>query len=306
MVPLFPLVITSLMCGGQQWYTQFPVIILTSLLTIFSWKEKNLLHSRHLQTTCYLETCLTTNSVCSAPCLSIVFKQKYQYVSDLCHQFQHPTWSYPPTSPSGCSGNTWCNQSNCTRAVCHSECAHSSCSMPSIYWHYRNAYSWKSHPWTWHATCQILCYSVTHHLTDGVRNKLEENGYSGSHTFQYAQWEELREAGLKAGEIAQLKHAIISWSILWEVWQYKIFYGCLQKLNCVTHRLYGQLWTSQTEPCTNLIAFGWEYKFRSTLHGKNTPLRLWVLWYPSQPGRQTEYHHQVKTGHNCCESMLLS
>ena len=60
-------------------------------------------------------------------------------------------------------------------------------------------------------------FCVAHRLTDGVRNKLDENGYSGSHTFQYAQWEELKEAGLKAGEIAQLKHAIVTWSILREV-----------------------------------------------------------------------------------------
>lgn len=60
-------------------------------------------------------------------------------------------------------------------------------------------------------------FFLAHHLTDGVQKKLDENGYSGSHTFQYAQWEELREAGLKAGEITQLKHAIVMWSILWEV-----------------------------------------------------------------------------------------
>lgn len=60
-------------------------------------------------------------------------------------------------------------------------------------------------------------FCLAHRLTDGVRNKLDENGYSGTHTFQYAQWEELKEAGLKAGEIAQLKHAIVTWSILREV-----------------------------------------------------------------------------------------
>jgi hypothetical protein len=63
----------------------------------------------------------------------------------------------------------------------------------------------------------LVEFCLAHRLTDGVRNKLEENGYSGSHTFQYAQWEELREAGLKAGEIAQLKHAIVTWSIPREV-----------------------------------------------------------------------------------------
>jgi hypothetical protein len=51
-------------------------------------------------------------------------------------------------------------------------------------------------------------------LTDGVQNKLDETGYSGSHTFQYAEWKDLKsDAGLKAGEIAQLKHAIFMWSI---------------------------------------------------------------------------------------------
>ena len=55
--------------------------------------------------------------------------------------------------------------------------------------------------------CKIYC------LTDGVQNKLDENGYSGSHTFQYVEWKDLKSnAGLKAGEIAQLKHAISMWS----------------------------------------------------------------------------------------------
>jgi hypothetical protein len=53
-----------------------------------------------------------------------------------------------------------------------------------------------------------------YHLTDGVQTKLDDNGYSGSHTFQYAEWKDLKsDAGLKAGEIAQLKHAISIWSI---------------------------------------------------------------------------------------------
>ena len=60
-------------------------------------------------------------------------------------------------------------------------------------------------------------FCLAHCLMEGVHNKLEENGYSGSHTFQYAQWEELQEAGLKAGKVAQLKHAIMMWSILREV-----------------------------------------------------------------------------------------
>ncbi|KIJ93076.1 hypothetical protein K443DRAFT_125727 [Laccaria amethystina LaAM-08-1] len=58
-------------------------------------------------------------------------------------------------------------------------------------------------------------FCKTYLLTDGVRMKLYNNGYSGSHTFQYAEWKDLKlDAGLKAGEIVQLKHAISLWSIL--------------------------------------------------------------------------------------------
>jgi hypothetical protein len=49
-------------------------------------------------------------------------------------------------------------------------------------------------------------------LTNGISQKLNENGYAGSHTFEYASWDEMRDAGLKSGEIAQLKHAISKWS----------------------------------------------------------------------------------------------
>jgi len=56
-------------------------------------------------------------------------------------------------------------------------------------------------------------FCVAHRWMEGVCSKLEENGYSGSHTFQYAQWDKLQEAGLKVGEILQLKHAIATWSL---------------------------------------------------------------------------------------------
>ena len=59
----------------------------------------------------------------------------------------------------------------------------------------------------------VADFCVVHCLMEGVHSKLEENGYSASHTFRYAQWEELQEAGLKAGEIAQLKHAMAMWSL---------------------------------------------------------------------------------------------
>jgi hypothetical protein len=49
-------------------------------------------------------------------------------------------------------------------------------------------------------------------LTDGIRNKLDENGYSGTHTFPYAEWKDVKDVGLKPGEIAQLKHTISVWS----------------------------------------------------------------------------------------------
>ena len=63
-------------------------------------------------------------------------------------------------------------------------------------------------------TLSLDDFCKTYLLTDGVRTKLDENGYSGSHTFQYAEWKDLKsDAGLRAGEIAQLKHAISTWSI---------------------------------------------------------------------------------------------
>ncbi|KAJ3509117.1 hypothetical protein NLJ89_g5389 [Agrocybe chaxingu] len=57
-------------------------------------------------------------------------------------------------------------------------------------------------------------FCAMYHLTDRVRNKLDECGYSGTHTFPYSKWKDLvGEAGLKAGEIAQLKHALFQWTI---------------------------------------------------------------------------------------------
>ena len=61
-------------------------------------------------------------------------------------------------------------------------------------------------------TMSLAEFCEAYKLTDGIQKKLEENGYSGSHTFQYAEWQELKDAGLKAGEIAQMKHALFSWS----------------------------------------------------------------------------------------------
>jgi hypothetical protein len=55
-------------------------------------------------------------------------------------------------------------------------------------------------------------FCLQYGLTNGISQKLDENGYAGSHTFEYASWDEMRDAGLKSGEIAQLKHAIAKWS----------------------------------------------------------------------------------------------
>lgn len=48
-----------------------------------------------------------------------------------------------------------------------------------------------------------------YHLNDGVQNKFDVDGYSGTHTFPSTEWKDFREAGLEAGEITQLKHAIL-------------------------------------------------------------------------------------------------
>lgn len=55
-------------------------------------------------------------------------------------------------------------------------------------------------------------FCTAYKLTESVRIKLDENGYAGSHTFRYAEWKDLKEAGLKAGEIAQMKHAVELWT----------------------------------------------------------------------------------------------
>ena len=39
-------------------------------------------------------------------------------------------------------------------------------------------------------------FCIQYGITDSVKIKLEENGYVGSHTFQYAELQELKDAGL--------------------------------------------------------------------------------------------------------------
>jgi hypothetical protein len=55
-------------------------------------------------------------------------------------------------------------------------------------------------------------FCMTYDVSDGVRKRLDENGYNGSHMFCYAEIQDLKDAGFKAGEIAQLKDAISRWA----------------------------------------------------------------------------------------------
>lgn len=56
-------------------------------------------------------------------------------------------------------------------------------------------------------------FRTIYELTENVQTKLDENGYNGSHTFRFAELQDLKDAGLKAGEIAQMKDAIWRWSL---------------------------------------------------------------------------------------------
>ena len=48
-------------------------------------------------------------------------------------------------------------------------------------------------------------FCALYDLTENVRTRLDENGYNGSHTSRFAELQDLKDAGLKAGEIAQMK-----------------------------------------------------------------------------------------------------
>jgi hypothetical protein len=60
-------------------------------------------------------------------------------------------------------------------------------------------------------TLQDFC--TQYDITDTVRNKLSDEGYTNSRVLQYIAIEELKEVGFKNGEIASLKDAIIRWSV---------------------------------------------------------------------------------------------
>ena len=56
-------------------------------------------------------------------------------------------------------------------------------------------------------------FCALYSLSDRVKDKLDENGYSGSHTFHFVELQDLKDGGFKVGEIAQLKDAISQWSM---------------------------------------------------------------------------------------------
>lgn len=60
-------------------------------------------------------------------------------------------------------------------------------------------------------TLQDFC--TQYDITDTVRNKLSDEGYTNSRVLQYIAIEELKEVGFKNGEIASLKDAVIRWSV---------------------------------------------------------------------------------------------
>jgi hypothetical protein len=56
-------------------------------------------------------------------------------------------------------------------------------------------------------------FCTLYKITDAVQKKLVEEGYTDSHLMQYVSVAELKEAGLKNGEIASLKYAVARWSV---------------------------------------------------------------------------------------------
>jgi len=152
-------------------------------------------------------------------------------------------------------------------------------------------------------------FCPAHHLTDGVHNKLEENGYSGSHTFQYAQWEELWEVAWKAGEIMQLwcgpsfkRLDSMFYRCLW-IWY--ICYGCYgaRTLYIFVMDITDRTLYIYILPLMKIIHIS---ESRSTLHERNTLLHPSVLLHPLQLGHQREFCHQERTDHSYGGSRLLS
>ena len=50
-------------------------------------------------------------------------------------------------------------------------------------------------------------------IAETVYQKLDDEGYTDAHLMQYVSVAELKEAGLKNGEVASLKYAVARWSV---------------------------------------------------------------------------------------------
>ncbi|KAI5992670.1 hypothetical protein EDD15DRAFT_2167802, partial [Pisolithus albus] len=54
-------------------------------------------------------------------------------------------------------------------------------------------------------------FCTAYSLSDNVRQKLDDNGYTGSSTISYIRISELKDMGFKHGEIAAMKDAVRGW-----------------------------------------------------------------------------------------------
>jgi hypothetical protein len=59
----------------------------------------------------------------------------------------------------------------------------------------------------------LAAFCVKYNITEVVRTKLDDEGYTDAHLLQYVSIAELKEAGFKNGEIASLRYAVSKWSV---------------------------------------------------------------------------------------------
>jgi hypothetical protein len=59
----------------------------------------------------------------------------------------------------------------------------------------------------------LIEFCSLYNITKTVHQKLADEGYTDSHLMQYVSVAELKEAGLKNGEVASLKYAVARWSV---------------------------------------------------------------------------------------------
>ena len=59
----------------------------------------------------------------------------------------------------------------------------------------------------------LAAFCFEYNVTEVVRKKLDDEGYTDAHLLQYVSVVELKEAGFKNGEIASLRYAVSKWSM---------------------------------------------------------------------------------------------